>query len=126
MNAYSGHFIVAMVLATAFACVMGKTRKVRLLALPVVPLLLYTVFYNYDYSLLEGVGCYLVSYSGAVVTSLLFLFASSYCRVGDVAQGVGRSLFADRPTALEHYGVRGLDSLLRERSHQYDYFLFGK
>lgn len=93
MNAYSGHFIVAMVLATAFACVMGKTRKVRLLALPVVPLLLYSAFYNYDYSLLEGVGCYLVSYSGAVVTSLLFLFASSYCRVGDVAQGVGRAAF---------------------------------
>jgi phosphoglycerol transferase len=42
------------------------------------------------------------------------------------AIGLGRSLFANRPTALEHYGVHILDSLLRERSFQYDYFLFGK
>lgn len=40
--------------------------------------------------------------------------------------GLGRSLFADKPTLLEIYDKPVLDSLLRERSFQYDYFLMGK
>lgn len=39
---------------------------------------------------------------------------------------LGRSLFSDSLTMLEHYGRKTLDSLLRERSIQYDKFLFGQ
>ena len=39
---------------------------------------------------------------------------------------LGRSLYSGKPTLLEHYGPKLLDSLLRERSFQYDYFLMGK
>ena len=40
--------------------------------------------------------------------------------------GLGRSLYADKPTLLEIYDKPVLDSLLRERSIQYDYFIKGK
>lgn len=39
---------------------------------------------------------------------------------------LGRSLFSDSSTMLELYGRKTLDSLLRERSVQYDKFLFGE
>ena len=39
---------------------------------------------------------------------------------------LGRSLFSDSLTMLEIYGRQTLDSLLRERSVQYDKFLFGE
>lgn len=39
--------------------------------------------------------------------------------------GLGRSLYADKPTLLEIYGKPVLDSFLRERSVQYDYFIMG-
>lgn len=42
------------------------------------------------------------------------------------SMGLGRSLYSGEPTLLEHYGQKTLDSLLRERSFQYDYFLMGK
>ena len=37
--------------------------------------------------------------------------------------GLGKSLYSNEPTVLEQYGRKVLDSLLRERSYQYDYFL---
>lgn len=40
--------------------------------------------------------------------------------------GLGRSLYSDSLTMLEIYGRQTLDSLLRERSVQYDKILFGK
>lgn len=40
--------------------------------------------------------------------------------------GLGKSLYSDSLTVLEIYGRHALDSLLRERSIQYDWFLFGK
>ncbi|MBO7550881.1 MAG: sulfatase-like hydrolase/transferase [Fibrobacter sp.] len=42
------------------------------------------------------------------------------------AMALGKSLYADSPTLLEKYGRKTLDSLLRERSVQYDYFLMGR
>lgn len=42
------------------------------------------------------------------------------------SMGLGRSLFSDKPSLLETYGKDVFDSLLRERSVQYDYFLMGK
>ena len=42
------------------------------------------------------------------------------------AIALGKSLYADSPTLLEKYGRNVLDSLLRERSIQYDYFLMGR
>ena len=38
--------------------------------------------------------------------------------------GLGRSLYSDKPTMLEVYGLKKLNALLRERSFQYDKFLF--
>ena len=40
--------------------------------------------------------------------------------------GLGRSLYSDSLTMLELYGRKTLDSLLRERSIQYDKFLMKK
>ena len=40
--------------------------------------------------------------------------------------GLGRSLYSDSLTVLEIYGRMSLDKLLRERSFQYDNFLFEK
>ena len=45
--------------------------------------------------------------------------------ITDRRLGLGSSLYSDSLTMLELYGRRALDSLLRERSIQYDYFLFG-
>ena len=42
------------------------------------------------------------------------------------AVALGRSLYSSKPTLLELYGKDVLDSLLRERSYQYDYFLMGR
>ena len=42
------------------------------------------------------------------------------------AMGLGKSLYSNEQTLLERYGQKVLDSLLRERSIQYDYFLMGK
>ena len=42
------------------------------------------------------------------------------------AVALGKSLYADSLTLLEKYGQKTLDSLLRERSVQYDYFLMGR
>ena len=42
------------------------------------------------------------------------------------AIALGKSLYAELPTLLERYGRKTLDSLLRERSIQYDYFLMGR
>ena len=42
------------------------------------------------------------------------------------ALGLGVSLFSDKPTLLETYSKRTLDSLLLQKSHQYNYFLYGK
>ncbi len=40
--------------------------------------------------------------------------------------GLGVSLFSDKKNTLELYGLKKLDSLLRLRSFQYDYFLMGR
>lgn len=42
------------------------------------------------------------------------------------SMGLGKSLYSGDSTLLERYGQRVLDSLLRERSYQYDYFLMGE
>jgi len=42
------------------------------------------------------------------------------------AIGLGRSLYTGDSTVLERYGQTVLDSLLRERSIQYDLLLLGK
>ncbi len=42
------------------------------------------------------------------------------------SMGLGKSLYSGDSTLLERYGQRALDSLLRERSYQYDYFLMGE
>ena len=80
------HFILAMALATILACALVKTWKIRLFAVLIVPVLFYSLFYNYDYSLLKGVSCYLVSYSGALVTCSLFIFVVSCCRLEGASQ----------------------------------------
>ena len=42
------------------------------------------------------------------------------------SMGLGKSLYSRDSTLLERYGRKSLDSLLRERSYQYDYFLMGE
>lgn len=46
--------------------------------------------------------------------------------LNDHAIGLGKSLYANNPTLVEIYGRKVLDSLLRERSIQYDELLMGK
>lgn len=54
------------------------------------------------------------------------LLESMGFRIDGRRLGLGSSLFSDSLTMLELYGRQSLDRLLRERSVQYDYFLFGK
>lgn len=42
------------------------------------------------------------------------------------ALGLGRSLYSDEPTLLEKYGSDSLNNLLKGRSKEYDFFLYGK
>lgn len=41
------------------------------------------------------------------------------------ALGLGRSLYSQEPTLLEKYGVDSLNTLLKGRSYEYDFFLYG-
>lgn len=54
------------------------------------------------------------------------LLESMGFKLKDRGAGLGRSLYSDSLTMLELYGRKKLDSLLRERSVQYDKFLLGK
>lgn len=47
-------------------------------------------------------------------------------RIPDHGFALGRSLISNEPTMLEMFGRDSLDVLLRQRSIQYNYFLYGK
>lgn len=53
------------------------------------------------------------------------LLESMGVRIDGRALGLGVSLFSDRPTLLDIYPQKKLDSLLRQKNFQYNYFLYG-
>lgn len=77
MTSYSLHFIMALVLSAAIPLFFKNPLKKRLLAALVAPVFLYVLFYDFDYSLLNGVLPFLVSYLGAVFSSCMALLVAS-------------------------------------------------
>ena len=77
MTSYSVHFIAALVLSAAIPLFFRNPLKKRLIAFLLAPVILYLLFYNYDYGLLDGPVPVLISYLGAFFSSLLALLAVS-------------------------------------------------
>lgn len=77
MPPYSLHFFIALLLATIVAVLFSRTRRLRLVALFAVPISFYTLFYNFNYGIIEGVSPIMVSYAGGVYICILFFFITS-------------------------------------------------
>ena len=77
MTPYSVHFIVALVLSATIPLFFRNPLKKRLLAFLLAPVILYLLFYNFDYGLLGGPVPFLISYLGAVFSSCMALLAVS-------------------------------------------------
>lgn len=73
----SVHYIIAAVLATALAVLLSQSKKNRAMALGIVPVLFYILFYNYDYGLLDSPVLKVIPYAGGLYTCLFFLYLSS-------------------------------------------------
>ena len=74
MYAYSINFIVALSFAVLLPAICRNPLKRRILAAICSPIILYVLFYNFDYGLMGGVFPFLIAYMGtafAVCTSLL-------------------------------------------------------
>lgn len=52
------------------------------------------------------------------------ILESMGAEIPGAALGLGRSLFSSEPTLLEKYGLDSLNSALKKRSVEYDYFLY--
>lgn len=77
MTSYSVHFIVAQVLSAAIPLFFRNSLKKRLIAFLLAPVILYLLFYNFDYGLLGGLVPFLISYLGAFFSSCMALLAIS-------------------------------------------------
>ena len=77
MTSYSVHFIVVLLLSAAIPLFFKNPLKKRLLATLAAPVFLYILFYDFEYSLLNGPLPILVSYLGAVFSSCMALLAIS-------------------------------------------------
>ena len=77
MTSYSAHFIAALVLSAAIPLFFRNPLKKRLIALLLAPVILYLLFYNFDYGLLGGPVPVLISYLGAVFSSCMALLVVS-------------------------------------------------
>ena len=78
MTPYSIHFVAALALSAVTPQCFRNPLKKRLGASLIAPIVLYVLFYNFDYSLLGGVFPFLISYLGAFFSSFLALFAVSF------------------------------------------------
>lgn len=77
MTSYSVHFIVALVLSAAIPLFFRNPLKKRLIAFLLAPVILYLLFYNFEYGLLDGPVPFLISYLGAALSSCVALLAVS-------------------------------------------------
>lgn len=77
MTSYSVHFIVALVLSAAIPLFFRNPLKKRLIAFLLAPVILYLLFYNFEYGLLGGPVPFLISYLGAALSSCVALLAVS-------------------------------------------------
>lgn len=77
MTSYSVHFIVALVLSAATPLFFRNPLKKRLISFLLAPVVLYLLFYNFDYGLLGGPVPFLISYLGAFFSSCIALLAVS-------------------------------------------------
>lgn len=78
MDLYTTNFFVASALAAILAVFLTRRKRFRLLALPIVPVLHYVLFYNYDSGLVGGIFPLLVPYAGALYAAVFFAFLASY------------------------------------------------
>ena len=82
MNSYTIHFILSLVLAILFSFFFCQGYKKRFLTCSASAILFYILFYNYDYvSYLGDTAPVIISYLGALFTSVLVLFFASYKQI---------------------------------------------
>ena len=77
MTSYSAHFIVALILSATVPLFFRNPLKKRLVAFFLAPVILYTLFFNFDYRLWNGPIPILISYLGAFFSSCIALLAVS-------------------------------------------------
>lgn len=91
MNSYTIHFILSLVLAILFSFFFCQGYKKRILTGLASVFLFYILFYNYDYmSYLGDTAPIIISYLGAIFSSILVLFFASYKNVASVDNGTIR------------------------------------
>ena len=78
MSSYTAHFFVAMLLATLAASFLSHSWRQRVVAFVAIPFVFYTLFYDFNYGIVEGVFPIVSSYMGAAYVCFLFLFFSKY------------------------------------------------
>jgi phosphoglycerol transferase len=84
MDTYTINFFVASVLATVFGAFLTRHNRLRLTILPIVPVLHYVLFYNYDIGLVGGIFPLLIPYAGAIYVSIFFEFFASFNRYSEL------------------------------------------
>lgn len=78
MSVYSVHFVFALVLSAILSAIYKNSLKKRLIASACAPILLYVLFYNYDYGLMDGIIPFIISYAGAAFSVCLSLLVVSF------------------------------------------------
>ena len=72
MDTYTINFFVASAVAAILAVFLTRRNRLGLVALPIVPVLHYGLFYNYDSGLIGGIFPLLVPYAGALYAAAFF------------------------------------------------------
>ena len=83
MDTYTINFFVASALAAILAVFLTRRKRLRLVALPIVPVLHYVLFYNYDSGLIGGIFPLLVPYAGALYAAAFFALFASFDKVSE-------------------------------------------
>lgn len=78
MSSYTLHFTIATVLALVVAVFLSHSWQKRIMAFLGIPFIFYTLFYNFNYGIVEGIFPIVMSYMGAVYVCILFFFLVSY------------------------------------------------
>ncbi len=77
MSLYSIHFFIAVILAMIVAMLLSRSWQQRIVAL-VVPFIIYNLFYDFNYGIVDGFFPIVSSYVSAISVCLLFLFFLTY------------------------------------------------
>lgn len=81
MDTYTINFFVTSAISAILAVFLVRSRRLRLVAVPVVPVLHYCLFYNFDSGLIGGIFPLLPPYAGAIYTAFLFRYFVSFGKI---------------------------------------------